>query len=1028
MNTFRTSALRAGFLLFLLLLPLCLHAQSRVSRTVHLNRAGTLPNYIYDSAERGQITDLTVTGPLNGTDIKLIRNMAGVDSVGKIIFGGRLTVLDLSEASIVEGGDSYYYKPSEFLGSRTTDNAIGEHMFESSNLTSVILPNSITQIGPFAFASANITSINIPEGADPVRESAFRYCSRLTSISLPSTLIYLGVTAFAACTNLRHVRYNSRSNNVSFAPERDIKAVFDNRLDDRRNDEIDVKDFDELVLYVPEGCMDVYRNHPQWKVFENIREMDADLNAILWAARSYDPGKGSVRINRETADSVRIIENKPVTIEIAPNRKYRIEKVLLTDFDSIGAVIHDGHSERRVIPRERDITGEIVYDTFGNTVRGSYTIDAVKSDLSLEVTFSEIPVTGIRLSETEIIVDRGSTFRLTATVSPSDAFDRRVTWQSSDTAVAAVDTAGKVTIQGRLGTATITATTVDGGYTATCKVTSAEIPVTGISLSETKMFVDRDSTFRLMATVSPSDAINRRVTWQSSDTAVAVVDAVGIVTITAVAVVNAAGKVTMQGRPGTATITATTVDGGYTAACAVTTRYAAAALSDSVCGRVEVRDNGKNQAELQAFPNYGYHFDRWTTPEGDSLSSANPFVFALTQDTTIQAHFAKNSYRVTFSVEDSNNTVGTLEGKFDYAYQDTVRAKAVAGYGYHHFVKWTNARGDSLSSANPFAFVLTRDTLIRAHFAKNSYHVTSFAKNGRTETADGKSDYAYQDPVRVKAVADYGYYLVKWTTLRGDSLSSANPFAFVLTRDTTIQAHFAKNSYQVSLSAGKNGRIESGEGEYAYNTQAEARAEADENYHFAKWVNAAGDSLSDANPYRFVVKGDTVLTAVFAVDRHLVTIDATKGGQAFGEGFYGYGTLVGMEAVPDSGYVFTGWMAGGSFDIKISERSKFSFTLTEKAFNSYRAAFLAKEPLTGFETLLGVNGEVRAYYADGVLHLVNLEGYFISISTITGEKVLQFMADGDNEQRAAALPAGVYILNAAKWKERYVVRKFVVKE
>ncbi|OAV64048.1 Listeria-Bacteroides repeat domain [Bacteroidales bacterium Barb6] len=483
----------------------------------------------------------------------------------------------------------------------------------------------------------------------------------------------------------------------------------------------------------------------------------------------------------------------------------------------------------------------------------------------------------------------------------------------------------------------------------------------------------------------------------------------------------------MQGRTGIVKIMATTMSGIYaTATCVVTTRYVAAALSDPVCGRVEVRNNGNNQAELQAYPNYNYRFDRWTTQEGNSLSSANPFAFTLTQDTTIRAHFVKSGYHVTFLVE-GDNAVRTKDGKFDYAYQDTVRAEAVVGYGYHHFVKWTTQTGDSLSSANPFAFVLTRDTIIRAHFAKNSYHVTSFAKNGRTETADGKSDYAYQDPVRVKAVADYGYYLVKWTTLSGDSLSSANPFAFVLTRDTTIQAHFAKNSYQVSLSAGKNGRIKSGEGEYAYNTQAEARAEADENYHFAKWVNAAGDSLSDVNPYRFVVKGDTVLTAVFAVDRHFVTIDATKGGQAFGEGFYGYGTLVAMEAVPDSGYVFTGWMAGGNFDLKISERSKFSFTLTEKAFNSYRAAFLAKGNGTGSE-VLPTGKEVRAYYADGVLHLVNLEGYFISISTITGEKVLQFMADGDNEQRVAALPAGIYILNAAKWKERYVVRKFVVKE
>ncbi|OAV72825.1 hypothetical protein Barb6_00787 [Bacteroidales bacterium Barb6] len=68
------------------------------------------------------------------------------------------------------------------------------------------------------------------------------------------------------------------------------------------------------------------------------------------------------------------------------------------------------------------------------------------------------------------------------------------------------------------------------------------------------------------------------------------------------------------------------------------------------------------------------------------------------------------------------------------------------------------------------------------------------------------------------------------------------------------------------------------------------------------------------------------------------------------------------------------------------------------------------------------------YYAEGMLHLVNLEGYFISVSTMKGERVLQFTADSDDAGYAAALPAGVYVLNAARWKEKFVTRKFVVKE
>ncbi|OAV66733.1 hypothetical protein Barb6XT_01802 [Bacteroidales bacterium Barb6XT] len=381
-----------------------------------------------------------------------------------------------------------------------------------------------------------------------------------------------------------------------------------------------------------------------------------------------------------------------------------------------------------------------------------------------------------------------------------------------------------------------------------------------------------------------------------------------------------------------------------------------------------------------------------------------------------------NQYSVVAKTNDlaMGNVSRSINGDLAYGTEVTLTANPVDGY---HLVKWTDEKGDSLSAVNSYTFFVAGDTVVQAHFAKSSYHVTlPAAENGRTEIADGKSDYAYRDTVRVKASPDYGYHFVKWTDAGGDSLSSDTLFTFILTRDTTIQAHFAK-SYQVSLSAGKNGTITSGEGKYAYDTQVEVKAEADENYHLAKWVNAAGDSLSDANPYKFVVKGDTVLTAIFAIDRYLIAIDATEGGQALGGEYYDYGTLVAMEAVPDSGYVFTGWMAGNSFNILISDRRKLSFVLTGKEYKAYRAVF-AKEPLTGFQTLLGVNGAAQAYYADGALHLVNLEGCFISVSTITGEKVLQFKA-GDTEY-PAALPAGIYILNAAGGRGRYVA-KLVVK-
>ncbi|MEE0749159.1 S-layer homology domain-containing protein [Evtepia sp.] len=89
---------------------------------------------------------------------------------------------------------------------------------------------------------------------------------------------------------------------------------------------------------------------------------------------------------------------------------------------------------------------------------------------TLTVTAATVSVTGVSLDKTELSLTVGDTETLTATVAPANATNQNVTWASSDPSVATVDAAGKVTAVGA-GTATITATTVDGGFTAICTVT-----------------------------------------------------------------------------------------------------------------------------------------------------------------------------------------------------------------------------------------------------------------------------------------------------------------------------------------------------------------------------------------------------------------------------------------------------------------------------------------------------------------------------------------------------------------------------
>ena len=169
-----------------------------------------------------------------------------------------------------------------------------------------------------------------------------------------------------------------------------------------------------------------------------------------------------------------------------------------------------------------------------------------------------VSVTSVTLNKTSTSIQVGGTETLTATVSPKDAANKKVTWKSSNAAIASVDANGKVTGV-KAGEATITVTTEDGGKTATCKVTVSdkEIKVTGVKLnkSETSLLVGGNET--LTATVLPEDATNQNVTWKSDKPEIATVDA--------------NGKVTGV-KAGEATITVTTEDGGKTATCKVTVK------------------------------------------------------------------------------------------------------------------------------------------------------------------------------------------------------------------------------------------------------------------------------------------------------------------------------------------------------------------------------------------------------------------------------------------------------------------------
>jgi len=168
----------------------------------------------------------------------------------------------------------------------------------------------------------------------------------------------------------------------------------------------------------------------------------------------------------------------------------------------------------------------------------------------------ETDVTGVKLNKSTTYILLGSNEQLFATVSPSSSVNQNVFWSSSNDFIASVDASGIVTAVLE-GTAVITVTTEEGGFTAQCSVTvsATPVPVTGVTVTPSSLSLLAGATVNLSAAILPSNATNQNISWSSANGTIATV--------------NSAGVVTGQS-PGVVTITATTQDGSFTDQCEVT--------------------------------------------------------------------------------------------------------------------------------------------------------------------------------------------------------------------------------------------------------------------------------------------------------------------------------------------------------------------------------------------------------------------------------------------------------------------------
>ena len=246
--------------------------------TIKLDKAGTLPDRIA-SSKKYKITNLKIVGEINGTDLKFIREMAGCDYDGKET-DGKLSILDLSDAKIVEGGSAYYSDRDDgFI--YTSNDKLGDYVFfDCSGLTSLTLPSSVTKIGCYALSNCiGLTSLTLPSSVTEIGEHAFLNCRGLTNFTIPSGVTKIGGAAFFSCYGLISLTIPSSVTAIGGFAFNDCSGLtsiyaYMEKLPETGSNLFLGCDAKNCTVYVPKGTGDAYF-WSSFGYFDKIVEFDA---------------------------------------------------------------------------------------------------------------------------------------------------------------------------------------------------------------------------------------------------------------------------------------------------------------------------------------------------------------------------------------------------------------------------------------------------------------------------------------------------------------------------------------------------------------------------------------------------------------------------------------------------------------------------------------------------------------------------------------------------------------------------------
>ena len=467
-------------------------------------------------AEWGNI--LAGDGPFHESNVQKATLEKGITSIPRNLFHKNTTLTQVTIPDTVT-------KIEEFA------------FAECGNLESVSLPDNVNQIGEYVFAKTGIKEINIPDTVTIIRDHTFKNCTALKTINWSKSITDIQSYAFENCDALTKLAIPNTVTNIgegAFYECGGLSAIAVSNS---------VKSLGSRAF---ENCDALAKV----SISDSVTSMGEKAFYDCDALTDVKLGTGITQIPTSCFEHCDVLPSV-----VLP---YRISKVGDNAFKNCVALTEI------TIPRA---TTSISTSAFSYPAKmtvygisGTYA-ETFANQQGMKFVDKAVKATNVVLDKTELTLNRGMKYSLTMTVTPA-TFTDEVSWKSTNVNVAAIAEDGTVTAK-EAGQATIKVTV--GDVSATCKVNVVQ-PVTSIYLNKTSLEMTALDTYQLQASVYPSEANNKEVSWESSDEKVATVDENGLV---------------QAKEKGTAVITAKAKDGSEVSrSCKVTVKNTAYVVTD----------------------------------------------------------------------------------------------------------------------------------------------------------------------------------------------------------------------------------------------------------------------------------------------------------------------------------------------------------------------------------------------------------------------------------------------------------------